>query len=109
VGGAGGLHLGPASLEDPGQLEQLVLVGRGQDQPGSPGFAVGVTFQAHVFDSASRCSLVSSAQPVTASPSSSSSSSRPNGSRSAVPWTSTKRPSPVQTTFMSGAAAASPP
>ena len=53
------------------------------------------------------CSRVSSAHPATPRSSSSSRSSRPNGSRSAVPWTSTKLPSPVHTTFMSVWAATS--
>src|SRR5665811_703557 len=44
---------------------------------------------------------VSSAQPVVARSSSTLSSSRSNGSVSAVPWISTKTPVPVSTTFMS--------
>ena len=104
----GQLHLDPAAGEDPGQLDELVRVTRGQDQPRPPGRAGAFPFRIiHGADSAWRCIPVSSAQPATASPSSSSSSSRLNGSRSAVPWISTKLPSPVQTTFMSVSAATS--
>ena len=45
--------------------------------------------------------LTSDAMPAEARSSRVSSSARLNGSRSAVPWTSTRPPSPVMTTFMS--------
>src|SRR3954454_448118 len=72
--------------EDPAHLLDLVRVPGRQDD--------------HA-ERACAWSLASSRQPAEPRSSSESSRARSKGSRSAVPWTSTKRPSPVQTTFMS--------
>src|SRR5699024_7017284 len=82
------LYLGDEGGEDPLQLSDLAWVARRQEDLGHDASAL-------------RCSSASSAHPFAARESSASSSSRPNGSASAVPCTSTKRPSPVMTTFMS--------
>src|SRR5262249_27279594 len=92
----GDTHVDAAGRQDALQLGKLLLVAGGEDEA-----RVGHE------PSAARCSRVSSAHPATPRFSSSSRSSRPNGSRSAGPWISTKLPSPVHTTFMSVCAATS--
>ncbi len=90
-----GVHPDPGGLQDAAQLGELGGIAGGEDDPGRHRA------------SASCCSPVSSAQPLTARSSSSPSSCRLNGSCSAVPCTSTKLPSPVHTTFISVWAATS--
>src|SRR5690606_14254680 len=100
--------------EDRAQLGDLVGVAGGQDDP-APGRGHGSSAPASwasapATSSAPRaacCRAVSSAHPSTARSSRASRSSRSNGSPSAVPCTSTKRPSPVITTFMSVSASTS--
>ena len=92
---SGGEHLAEGEV-----LGQLAGIPGRHDDP-------GLARRPRHRPSASSCRRVSSAQPATPRSSSRSSSSRPNGSRSAVPWISTKPPSPVQTTFMSVSAAES--
>ena len=81
--------------QDSAHLDHLVLIAGGQNDASTHR------------PSASCCSRVSSAQPVDARSSSASSSDRSKGTPSAVPCTSMKRPSPVQTTFMSVSAVTS--
>jgi hypothetical protein len=82
-----------ARAEDPAQLLDLVGVVRGEDErdhgrpPQRP--------------SACACSAVSVVPPPSARSRRASSSARSKGAPSAVPWTSTKEPLPVITTFMS--------
>ena len=83
------LHTGDGGDQQPPQLGELARVAGGQQQP-----------RGHRA-SAAACMRVSSAQPVTARSSSASRVGRSNTAPSAVPCTSTKLPSPVQTTFMS--------
>ena len=73
------------------ELVELVRVARGEDE----------RVQSRGVSQAARWAVPSSAIPAAARSRSSSSSSRVNGSRSAVAWTSTRRPSPAITTFMS--------
>src|SRR6476659_71505 len=72
------------------KLAELVLVAGGDEDSQAAGAAA-----------ASACAAVSSSIPPAARSRSESRSSRENGSRSAVACTSTSRPSPVITTFMS--------
>ncbi len=98
----GQLDVDMARGQDPGQLGELVRVGGGQEQPRractsgprSSGQRLGLQpGQLGAAGDGQVEQLVEQA--------------RPNGSRSAVPWTSTNCPSPVQTTFMSVSAATS--
>src|SRR5699024_1566367 len=81
------------------QLAQLALVPRGEDEPRG---RRGARACAHRSPARVSCWIrVSSVVPSTARSSRVSSSARRNGAPSAVPWTSTKSPDPVTTTFMS--------
>src|SRR5262249_32673987 len=82
-------------VEDAAQFDELLRVARGQQDPGA--------HEARDFC----CRAASSAHPTAPRSTRVSSSARLKTPCSPVPWTSTKSPAPVHTTFMSTSATTS--
>src|SRR5262245_61628086 len=85
-----------------GQLGDLARVRRGEDEAAGDHFAAGSRTPAA--RSVRRCRVVRRASPALPTDTSRLSWRSVNGSPSAAPWTSTNRPAPVITRFMSTAA-----
>src|SRR5262249_27375104 len=101
-------HFDAQWREQAAKLAQLSGIARGENEARETGPGPAAKPQGPPRSSSERfCSAISARMPPSASVMSVSISLREKATPSAVPWTSTKRPAPVMTTFMSVSQSAS--